>query len=250
MGMELAKIGFCGVDCAACPDYRNEKCPGCRESVWPEGDACPPVACCGEKTISCCGLCPDFPCKMMRDFYGESDSHEEAYRRMCLLRKEGSAPRFAPITAEDDAALAQIVRHNLETHDLALPGTAYYDEQLDHLSGYYLSDPAKRFYLVLRDGEGRTLGGVGVAELPFFERCGELQKLYLADESKGAGLGYELIARIEDKARELGYRRIYLETHSNLRAAIHVYEKSGYRLIPRPKEAVHGTMDRFYIKEL
>ena len=157
---------------------------------------------------------------------------------------------FAPITAEDDAALAQIVRHNLETHDLALPGTAYYDEQLDHLSAYYLSDPAKRFYLVLRDGAGRTLGGVGVAELPFFERCGELQKLYLADESKGAGLGYELIARIEDKARELGYRRLYLETHSNLRAAIHVYEKSGYRLIPRPKEAVHGTMDRFYIKEL
>jgi GNAT superfamily N-acetyltransferase len=157
---------------------------------------------------------------------------------------------FAPITAEDDGALAQIVRHNLETHDLALPGTAYYDEQLDHLSGYYLSDPAKRFYLVLRDEAGRTLGGVGVAELPFFDRCGELQKLYLADEAKGAGLGYALIARIEDKARELGYRRIYLETHTNLRAAIHVYEKSGYRLIPRPAAAVHGTMDRFYIKEL
>lgn len=250
MGMELAKIGFCGVDCAACPDYLNEICPGCRESVWPEGDACPPIACCGEKKISCCGLCPDFPCTMMREFYGESESHEEAFRRMRFLRKGGSAPRFAPITEEDDAALARIVRHNLERHDLALPGTAYYDEQLDHLSGYYLSDSAKRFYLVLRDGEGRTLGGVGLAELPFFERCGELQKLYLADEVKGAGLGYELLARIEAKARELGYRRLYLETHSNLKAAIHEYEKSGYRRIPRPKEAVHGAMDRFYIKEL
>ena len=171
-------------------------------------------------------------------------------------RYEGSgakgteAVRFSPITAEDDAALARIVRHNLEMHDLALPGTAYCDEQLDHLSGYYLADPEKRFYLVLRDGAGKTLGGVGVAELSFFEDCGELQKLYLADEAKGAGLGYELIARIEDKARELGYRRLYLETHSNLRAALHVYEKSGYRQIPRPAEAVHGTMDRFYIKEL
>ena len=85
--MELGKIGFCGVDCSACPDLQNGKCPGCRESVWPEGDACPPVACCGEKTISCCGLCPDFPCKMMRDFYGESDSHEEAFRRMRDLRE-------------------------------------------------------------------------------------------------------------------------------------------------------------------
>ena len=164
--------------------------------------------------------------------------------------KEERSLIFAPITAEDDGALARIVRRNLERHDLALPGTAYYDEQLDHLSAYYLADPAKRFYLVLQDGTGRTLGGVGLAELPFFDACGELQKLYLANEAKGAGLGYALIARIEDKARELGYRRLYLETHSNLRAAIHVYEKSGYRLIPRPKEAVHGTMDRFYIKEI
>ena len=187
---------------------------------------------------------------MMLEFYGESESHEKAYRRMCSLRKAESAPQFGPITAEDDAALARIVRHNLEMHDLALPGTAYYDEQLDHLSGYYLADTAKRFYLVLRDGEGRTLGGVGVAELGFFEDCGELQKLYLADQAKGAGLGYALIARIEDKARELGYRRLYLETHTNLRAAIHEYEKSGYHQIPRPAEAVHGTMDRFYIKEL
>ena len=77
--MKLEQIGFCGVDCAACPDYLNDTCPGCRESVWPEGDACPPVA--------CCGLCPDFPCTMMRDFYGESESHEEAFRRMCDLRE-------------------------------------------------------------------------------------------------------------------------------------------------------------------
>ena len=38
--------------------------------------------------IPCCGLCPDFPCPMMREFYGESESHEEAYRRMRFLRGE------------------------------------------------------------------------------------------------------------------------------------------------------------------
>ena len=171
------------------------------------------------------------------------------YRYDCGTKATG-AVSFAPITEKDDAALARIVRDNLERHGLALPGTAYYDEQLDHLSGYYLADPAKRFYLVLRDRAGQTLGGVGVAELPFFEGCGELQKLYLADEAKGAGLGYALIGRIEEKARALGYKRLYLETHTNLRAAIHVYEKSGYRPIARPAEAVHGTMDRFFIKDL
>ena len=198
---------------------------------------------CGFRIVSEAGF--DY----LREEADEGDYGLE-YRYDAPETKKSEARLFAPITAEDDGALAQIVRHNLEMHDLALPGTAYYDEQLDHLSAYYLADPAKRFYLVLRDGEGRTLGGVGLAELPFFDACGELQKLYLADEAKGAGLGYDLIARIEDKARELGYRHLYLETHSNLRAAIHVYEKSGYRRIPRPGEAVHGTMDRFYRKEL
>jgi hypothetical protein len=87
--MELNQIGFCGVDCSACPDLQNGICPGCRESVWPEGDACPPVVCCGERRIPCCGLCQEFPCSMMKEFYGESESHEQAYRRMRSLREEG-----------------------------------------------------------------------------------------------------------------------------------------------------------------
>ncbi len=55
---------------------------------------------------------------------------------------------------------------------------------------------------------------------------------------------------IEDKARELGYKRIYLETHDCLEAAIHVYRKTGYREIEKPKGLVHATMNKFFIKEL
>lgn len=59
-----------------------------------------------------------------------------------------------------------------------------------------------------------------------------------------------MIRFIEDRAREFGCRRIYLETHTNLAAAIHVYERSGYREIPHPAGVVHGTMNRFYLKQL
>ena len=52
------------------------------------------------------------------------------------------------------------------------------------------------------------------------------------------------------KAKELGYRKMYLETHTNLAAAIHIYEKSGYREIEKPAEVVHSTMNRFYLKDL
>ena len=59
-----------------------------------------------------------------------------------------------------------------------------------------------------------------------------------------------MIRWVELKAREMGYKSIYLETHTNLRAAIHVYERAGYRRIPQPEEIVHSTMNRFYLKEL
>ncbi len=84
--MESAQIAFCGVDCSVCPDMLSKKCPGCRATVWPEGDACMPVACCGEKNISCCGKCADFLCGEMKEFYKESESHRQAYERMRGMR--------------------------------------------------------------------------------------------------------------------------------------------------------------------
>lgn len=59
-----------------------------------------------------------------------------------------------------------------------------------------------------------------------------------------------MIKYVEDKAREFGYEQMYLETHTNLEAAIHIYEKMGYSLIGRPKCVVHSTMNRFYLKSL
>ncbi|SDB50051.1 GNAT family N-acetyltransferase [Butyrivibrio sp. INlla16] len=156
---------------------------------------------------------------------------------------------YRQIRREDDAAIAGIIRDNLKQYNLDVPGTVYFDKNLDHISDFYLADSEKRYYFIAIEGE-KVCGGIGLAEVDFFEDCAELQKLYLSDEAKGQGFGYELIAMIEDKARQLGYKRMYLETHTNLEAAIHIYEKAGYRQIPRPEAVVHGGMDRFYIKDL
>ena len=143
--------------------------------------------------------------------------------------------------------MAAIVRAALKAHGLDIPGTAYFDEALDHLSVYY-DRPGRAYYVLLEDGA--VTGGVGLAQFEGLPGCCELQKLYLSPAAQGRGLGYRMIRFIEDRARALGYRQIYLETHTNLQAAIHEYERSGYRQIPRPAAVVHTTMDRFYIKEL
>ena len=158
--------------------------------------------------------------------------------------------RYREINGQDDAALAKIIRDNLRAYNLNLPGTVYFDDNLDHLSDFYLDTNHKRFYYVLLDDDDNVIGGVGLAEFEFFEDCAELQKLYLADNVKGSGIGYKLIELIENKAGEYGYKKLYLETHTNLAAAIHIYEKCGFKIIEKPVGVVHATMNRFYIKDL
>jgi len=161
-----------------------------------------------------------------------------------------SKMKISKLTPAYDLELAELIRVNLKKHALDIPGTVYFDDNLNHLSDYYLDNPEKRHYYIATDDNDKLIGGIGLAEFEFFEDCCELQKLYLADEVKGKGLSYKLISMIEDKAKELGYKRMYLETHDNLEAAIHVYEKSGYKEIEKPSAIVHATMNRFFIKEL
>ena len=156
--------------------------------------------------------------------------------------------KYREMTKDDNAAVAKLIRKNLKKHKLDIPGTVYFDKGLDQLSDYYGAD--ERRYFVIEDAQEKVIGGVGFAKLDFMEETAELQKLYLDDSAKGSGLGYELIALIEEKMRDAGYQYSYLETHDNLQAAIHIYEKSGYIEIERPKEVVHSSMNRFFKKRL
>ena len=152
------------------------------------------------------------------------------------------------ITSADDRAVASLIRHNLKNHCLDIPGTVYYDKELDHLSEYYGNTGRK--YFVLENDSGKVVGGIGFAAFDALKDTAELQKLYLDDSVKGSGLGYEMIRFIENEMRKSGFKVSYLETHDNLQAAIHIYKKSGYTETDRPKEIVHSSMNRFFTKEL
>lgn len=158
--------------------------------------------------------------------------------------------KIRKIEQSDDTKMAEIVRYNLEKYHLNIPGTAYFDPELDHLSRYYEADPEHRSYVVLEDACGNVVGGVGIAEFDGIGSCAELQKLYLADEVKGKGLGRILLNTAEICAKKKGYRYLYLETHSALKEAIHLYQKTGFEQIKKPECVKHGTMDTFYWKEL
>lgn len=157
---------------------------------------------------------------------------------------------ICPIRSGDDAAMAAIVRASLASYHLDIPGTAYFDPELAHLSRFYGARPEARGYFVLKDEAGRVLGGGGFAEFQGFAHCAELQKLYLTGEARGRGQGRRLLEHVQEQARQAGYRQLYLETHSALREAIRLYEHLGFRRIEKPRGVLHSTMDLFYLKQL
>ena len=158
--------------------------------------------------------------------------------------------RIRPITPTDDALLAAIIRASLREHGLALPGTAYFDPELDHLSAFYGAS-AQRAYFVVTDKAERVVGGCGVAEASGSSDTAEMQKLYVAPEARGNGLAHRLIAEAERFAHKAGYHRLYLETHHNLQAAVHLYRSLGWQTLDGPlPSSVHSTMDIFMSKQL
>lgn len=150
---------------------------------------------------------------------------------------------------EDNAEVAELARYNLKKNDLDIPGTVYFDPVLDNLYDFYFGKEGRGYY-VLVDEKEQVVGGIGFAEFEHFPHCAELQKLYLADSAKGKGFGYVMTRFVEEKMRESGYQVSYLETHENLKIAIHLYEKSGYQPIDRPSAVMHGAMTHFYYKAL
>ena len=159
-------------------------------------------------------------------------------------------PRYRKIQASDDQKIAEIIRANLEKLHPDIPGTTYCDPELDRLSAYYGSGPAKRAYFVALDEAGQVIGRVGFSEFDGITDCAELQKLYLVDSAKGKGYGKDLMCLAEEQARSAGYRNLYLETRTNLAAALGLYEKLGFPPIGKPCSIQHSTMNRFYRKPL
>jgi putative acetyltransferase len=137
-----------------------------------------------------------------------------------------------PLEPEDNAPMAAIIRASLAEFGVDKPGTVFTDPTTDDL--YRLFQTPRSHYMTAWSKE-RLLGGAGVfpsAGLPP-DTC-ELVKMYLVPEARGMGLGRRMIGRCLDKAREFGFRRVYIETMPELTRAIDVYRRFGFRDLDGP----------------
>jgi putative acetyltransferase len=134
---------------------------------------------------------------------------------------------YRPIEQKDNPELARLIRNVLEEFHIDKPGTAYTDPATDDL--FCLFKTPKSAYFVALDNHV-LLGGCGIYPtegLP--EDCTELVKYYVHSGFRGRGIGAQLMQLCIDEARKEGYRRLYLETATELSGAIGLYERAGFR---------------------
>lgn len=98
----------------------------------------------------------------------------------------------------------------------------------------------------------KIVGGSGVFPTPGLPPgCCELVKLYLLPEMRGKGLGLMLMEKCFQQAAKFGFRQMYLETMPELRMALGLYEKAGFRYLPgQLGSSGHFGCDLWMIRDL
>lgn len=114
---------------------------------------------------------------------------------------------------------------------------------LDNPKGYIL-DRGGVILVALVNEE--ALGVCALIPMSHHEFDFELVKMAVSPKAQGKGLGYLLGKAILDKGKELGAKKIFLESNTILAPAIHLYKKLGFQEItgqPTPYERCNIQME-------
>src|SRR3954471_24745984 len=129
-----------------------------------------------------------------------------------------------PLPASDPtaAALLNAYAAEIESRFISRPASRGSTDPAEY------APPTGSFLVVYDDGEPIACGGLRA--LP--DGAAEVKRMYVVPDARGRGVGAELLARLEDEARRLGYRRVRLDTAAKLTEAQALYRNAGYTEIP------------------
>jgi putative acetyltransferase len=68
---------------------------------------------------------------------------------------------------------------------------------------------------------------------PFTDRIAEIKRMYVLPEYRGRKYAAAMLAKLEELVWQAGFDEAWLETGDRCTAAIQLYDRSGYRRIPK-----------------
>jgi putative acetyltransferase len=136
------------------------------------------------------------------------------------------------IVPQDNQTIKEIIQASILEHGAPKIGTAYSDAATQAMYKHY-QKPRRTYYVLEVDGV--VLGGAGVAPLDNYEgNVSELQKMYFKPEARGKGYGKKMMQVCLERAAQLGFESIYLETMDNMHEAQGLYKNVGFELLESP----------------
>lgn len=143
------------------------------------------------------------------------------------------------IKKEDNPAVAQLIRAVFDELSIPKVGTAYADPYLDLMFEEY-NKPKSVYYVV--ESNGKIVGSAGVAPLENeAETICELQKMYFLPETRGLGIGSQMMAMCLQSAKDFGFEKCYLETMPFMLDAQKLYKRVGFEYICSPMGSTGHT---------
>jgi putative acetyltransferase len=93
-----------------------------------------------------------------------------------------------------------------------------------HMTVEQMAGPDTTVFIAREDGEAVACGALKRHEAGI----GEVKRMYTRPSHRGRKIGAEIVARVEDLARDEGIDRLVLETGDRHPAAWTVYERAGF----------------------
>ncbi|WP_414584294.1 GNAT family N-acetyltransferase [Scytonema sp. PCC 10023] len=116
--------------------------------------------------------------------------------------------------------------------------------------GFELSDmdvPGAAFVVARLDGQPIGCGAIR----PFDERgIAEVKRMFVIPTMRGRGISKQILAKLEDTARNFGYTAAILETGTRQPEAVALYEKAGYKRCSCWGKYINSSWSICYRKEL
>jgi DNA-binding MarR family transcriptional regulator/GNAT superfamily N-acetyltransferase len=106
------------------------------------------------------------------------------------------------------------------------------------VADYLNNHDAKRERCWIAEMDGENVGCIFVAKDT--DEIARIRLLLVDPKARGLGLGARLTEEAVRFAREAGYKKMTLWTHSVLTAARHIYQKSGFKLMRTEKHKSWG----------
>lgn len=124
-----------------------------------------------------------------------------------------------------------------ELHNVALleidahAGSGHWDDDLHRVEAEYI-EAGGEFLVGTVSGQIVAMGAL----LRISEERGEIRRMRVHPDFQRRGLGRQMLLALEQRAVQLGFRTLILDTTAKQLAAIRLYTRSGYREVSRSRE--------------